>query len=61
MRPALLVIIMDFLISSLLLYISGPGNLAVTAGGRSRPDSFEPASAMFSPDAIASLEAQWQR
>jgi len=61
MRPALLVIIMDFLISSLLLYISGPGNLAVTASGRSRPDSFEPASGVFSPDAIASLEAQWQR
>lgn len=62
MRPALLVIIMDFLVSSLLLYVSGPGNLARTVSGRTRPVSLEPLpAAQFSPAAITALEAQWQR
>ena len=31
MRPAILIIIMDFLVSSLLLFITGPDNWQVTA------------------------------
>lgn len=62
MRPALLVIIMDFLISSMLLYVSGPGNLSVTVSGRAPPASLEPLpAAVISPAAIAALELQWQR
>jgi len=63
MRPALLVIIMDFLISSLLLFISGPGNLSVTVSGRTQHVPLEPLlpAAKFSPAAITAIEAQWQR
>lgn len=62
MRPALLVIIMDFLVSSLLLYVSGPGNLSRTVSGRTQHVPLEPLPvAKFSPAAITALETQWQR
>ncbi len=59
MRPALLVVIMDFLVSSLLLFVSGPG-----AGwsARHRPGAGEPPAAApeFSPAALQEMERQWQ-
>jgi len=57
MRPAILIIIMDFLVSSLLLFITGPDNWQVAAGAGGRaamaPD--------FAPAAIADMEALWMR
>ncbi len=57
MRPALLVVIMDFLVSSLLLFVSGPGEGGPGVSGR-RPGS-PPASA---PDLAGhcSVERLWQ-
>ena len=57
MRPAILIIIMDFLVSSLLLFITGPDNwqVAAGAGGRETP------AADFAPAAIAEMEALWLR
>ena len=57
MRPSLLVIIMDFLVSSLLLFIEGPG--------QGRPEKGELGGASyaeeFSPAAVAGMEADWAR
>jgi len=58
MRPALLVIIMDFLVSSLLLFIPDSGGEA--AGGGPAPAAGGYAAA-FSPGAIADMEFDWMR
>ncbi|MCX6998083.1 MAG: hypothetical protein NTV49_13625 [Kiritimatiellaeota bacterium] len=58
MRPALLVIIMDFLVSSLLLFISGPGS--GPAADARRAAAWE-AAAEFSPAAVFDMEQQWGR
>lgn len=58
MKPALLVIIMDFLVSSLLLFISGPG---VPSRIR-RPAAKAPvavAAPEFAPAAMLEMEQQW--
>lgn len=57
MRPALLVIIMDFLISSLLLFINDE-NQGIVAGERRAP---EQAAREFSTEAIAQMETEWMR
>ncbi len=63
MRPSLLVIIMDFLVSSLLLFVSGPG--AREEGLPRRSAARGPASAAtapeFAPTAILDMEQQWSR
>jgi hypothetical protein len=62
MRPALLVIIMDFLVSSLLLFISGPGAREEGAPRRAvrGPTTVETAPE-FAPAAVAEMEQQWTR
>ncbi len=59
MRPALLVVIMDFLVSSLLLFVSGPGE---GWSGRQRPAGGEPPASApeFSPAALQEMERLWQ-
>lgn len=59
MRPALLVVIMDFLVSSLLLFVSGPGD---GWSARQRPAGGEPPAAApeFSTAALQEMERQWQ-
>src|SRR5450759_437957 len=56
MRPAILIIIMDFLVSSLLLFITGPDTWQVPAGAGARA-----AAPDFAPAAIADMEALWMR
>jgi hypothetical protein len=58
MRPALLVIIMDFLVSSLLLFIGNPDEPA--RGGRS-PTAETPAAEEFSVAAISEMENEWMQ
>ena len=58
MRPAILIIIMDFLVSSLLLFITGPDNWQVAAGAGART---APSAPDFAPAAIADMEALWMR
>ena len=62
MRPSLLVIIMDFLVSSLLLFVSGPG---AREEGISRRATRGPTAAEtapeFAPAAIVEMEQQWTR
>ncbi len=59
MRPALLVVIMDFLVSSLLLFVSGPG--AGWSARQAPPAAELPAAAPeFSPAALVEMERQWQ-
>ncbi|MBU0715265.1 MAG: hypothetical protein KJ964_07910 [Verrucomicrobia bacterium] len=58
MRPAILIIIMDFLVSSLLLFITGPDNWQVAAGAGARATAPAPD---FAPAAIADMEALWMR
>src|SRR5450830_886802 len=58
MRPAILIIIMDFLVSSLLLFITGPDNWHVAAGAGARAAATAPD---FAPAAIADMEALWMR
>ena len=63
MRPSLLVIIMDFLVSSLLLFISGPGSREDGLPSRSAtrgPTAAETAPE-FAPAAILDMEQQWSR
>ena len=63
MRPALLVIIMDFLVSSLLLFISGPGSREEGLPRRSAargPTAAETAPEL-APAAILDMEQQWSR
>lgn len=55
MRPAILIIIMDFLVSSLLLFISGPDNWR--AGGGGTTDE----ATEFTPAAVAAMEEDWLR
>ena len=59
MRPALLVIIMDFLVSSLLLFISGPGAEPAADARRAAAPAGE--AAEFSPAAVGDMEQQWLR
>ncbi len=56
MRPAILVIIMDFLVSSLLLFITGPESLPTPAGQGVRA-----VSPAYDRPAIAAMEAAWAR
>ncbi len=56
MRPAILVIIMDFLVSSLLLFISGPDPWQVVPEG----GGLAPAPA-FSAAALREMETRWAR
>ena len=58
MRPALLVIIMDFLVSSLLLFISGPG---VGLAPEARRAAAWEAASEFSSAAVLEMEQQWAR
>ncbi len=63
MRPSLLVIIMDFLVSSLLLFVSGPGTREEglpTRGATRGPTAAETAPE-FAPAAILDMEQQWAR
>lgn len=58
MKPALLVIIMDFLVSSLLLFISGPGMPAEVRRPAVRAPVVE-AAPDFAPAAMFAMEQQW--
>ncbi len=58
MKPALLVIIMDFLVSSLLLFISGPGLPAEVRRPAVRAPVVESAPD-FAPAAMFAMEQQW--
>ena len=58
MKPALLVIIMDFLVSSLLLFIGGPGMPAEVRRPVSRTPVAEVAPE-FAPAAMFEMEQQW--
>ncbi len=58
MKPALLVIIMDFLVSSLLLFISGPGLPAEVRRAVHRTPLVEVAPE-FAPAAMLAMEQQW--
>ena len=58
MKPALLVIVMDFLVSSLLLFISGPGMPAEVRRPAARAPVAE-AAAEFAPAAMFEMEQQW--
>lgn len=62
MRPSLLVIIMDFLVSSLLLFVSGPGS---REGGVAQRAIHGPTAAEtapeFAPAAVVEMEQQWAR
>ncbi len=58
MRLAILIVIMDFLVSSLLLFITGPEDWRMTGGGT---EAASVAAAEFSPAALAALEARWLR
>jgi len=63
MRPSLLVIIMDFLVSSLLLFVSGPGSREEGLPSRAAvhgPTAAETAPE-FAPAAILDMEQQWAR
>ncbi|MCA1809044.1 MAG: hypothetical protein ABR497_01775 [Kiritimatiellia bacterium] len=59
MRPALLVVVMDFLVSSLLLFVSGPGDAESAGRIRSVAPLSQPA-AEFAPAAMADMEQQWR-
>ena len=62
MRPSLLVIIMDFLVSSLLLFISGPGGREEGVARRSaRPPVTAEGAPEFAPMAIVEMVQQWTR
>lgn len=61
MRPALLVIIMDFLVSSLLLFISGPGTREEGLPRRARGPTAAATAPEFAPAAILEMEQQWAR
>ena len=58
MRPALLVVIMDFLVSSLLLFIPDSGGDAADGGTASAAGAYAQA---FSPGAMAEMEYEWMR
>jgi hypothetical protein len=58
MKPALLIIIMDFLVSSLLLFISGPGLPAEVRRPARRLPLVEVAPE-FAPAALLAMEEQW--
>lgn len=58
MRPALLVIIMDFLVSSLLLFIPDSGE---TAGGSGPALTSGAYAEAFSPGAMSDMEFDWAR
>ena len=62
MRPSLLIIIMDFLVSSLLLFVSGPGarEEGITRRTTRGPTAAETAPE-FAPAAIVEMEQQWTR
>ncbi|MEI8243415.1 MAG: hypothetical protein WCI17_09130 [bacterium] len=59
MKPALLVIIMDFLVSSLLLFIGGPGMPAEVRRPAARAPVVVDAAPEFAPAAMAEMEQQW--
>jgi hypothetical protein len=63
MRPSLLVIIMDFLVSSLLLFISGPGMRSdgLPRQGAARGPTAAETAPEFAPAAILDMEQQWAR
>ena len=64
MRPSLLVIIMDFLVSSLLLFVSGPGSREEglpSARSAARGPTAAETAPEFAPAAIQDMEQQWAR
>lgn len=62
MRPSLLVIIMDFLVSSLLLFVTGPGGREEGLGRRAaRAPAATEAAPEFAPAAVVEMEQQWTR
>lgn len=63
MRPSLLVIIMDFLVSSLLLFVSGPGSReeGLPRRGATRGPTAAETAPEFAPAAILDMEQQWAR
>ena len=63
MRPSLLIIIMDFLVSSLLLFVSGPGTRdeGVASRAAARGPTAAETAPEFAPAAILDMEQQWAR
>ncbi len=60
MRPALLVVVMDFLVSSLLLFVSGPGSGWSIGHKSADPHQMPAIASEFSVAAVARMEQEWQ-